>query len=157
VIRDGRAVANSLLQMPWWRGYRGPEAWGWGPLPERYAKEWEASAQSFPVLAALQWSLLLDAFDEAKMAIPADRWLDIRFEDFVDAPRQHTQKVLDFMGLAWTDAFARNFRQYRFDSSRKDAFRRDLRTADLEDIEAVLAEKLEKLGYLGMSREGGIR
>ena len=33
VVRDGRAVANSFLQMPWWRGYEGPDAWGWGPLP----------------------------------------------------------------------------------------------------------------------------
>jgi len=32
VIRDGRAVANSWLQMPWWLGYGGPERWQWDPL-----------------------------------------------------------------------------------------------------------------------------
>jgi hypothetical protein len=157
VVRDGRAVANSLLQMAWWRGYRGPEAWNWGPLPERYAKEWDASGRSFPVLAALQWMILLDAFDDAKKAIPPDRWLDIRFEDFVDAPREHTQKMLGFFGLAWTDAFERNFRHHEFDASRNDAYRRDLRAADLDDIEAVLAERLEGAGYLGTPRERGIR
>ena len=30
VIRDGRAVASSLLQMPWWRGYRRADGMGLG-------------------------------------------------------------------------------------------------------------------------------
>jgi len=30
VIRDGRAVASSLLQMPWWRGYLEPSEWRFG-------------------------------------------------------------------------------------------------------------------------------
>ncbi|MDP9298431.1 MAG: sulfotransferase, partial [Actinomycetota bacterium] len=55
VLRDGRAVANSFLQMPWWRGYAGPSGWGWGPLPATYAAEWESSGRSFAVLAGIQW------------------------------------------------------------------------------------------------------
>ena len=155
VIRDGRAVANSLLQMPWWQGYRGPAAWGWGPLPERYEKEWEAADRSFPVLAAIQWKILIDAFDEARQEIPADRWLDLRFEDFLDDPEGQTRELLRFMGLTWTDAFGRNFRHHGFDTTRQDAFRRDLRPADVEQIEGVLGEQLERLGYLdGFGGEG---
>jgi hypothetical protein len=88
VIRDGRAVANSFLQMPWWRGYAGPTAWGWGPLPEPYEREWEEAGRSFAVLAGLQWKILMDAFEAAKAQIPEDRWLDIRYEDFVAEPRE---------------------------------------------------------------------
>jgi hypothetical protein len=149
VIRDGRAVANSLLQMPWWRGYQGPEAWGWGPLPERYEKEWEAADRSYPVLAAIQWKLLMDEFEATRRSIPADRWLDVRFEDFLDDPPGRTRELLTFSGLTWTDAFGKNFRHHVFDTTRKDAFRRDLRPADVDQIEAVLGEHLDRLGYLG--------
>jgi Sulfotransferase family len=148
VIRDGRAVANSLLQMPWWRGYQGPDAWGWGRLPEGYEKEWEASDRSFPVLAAIQWKILMDAFDRAKQEIPASRWFEVRFEDFIDDPVGRTRDLLAFTGLTWTDAFGRNFRHHVFDTTRSDAFRSDLRPADVEQIEGVLGEHLERLGYL---------
>jgi hypothetical protein len=156
VVRDGRAVANSLLQMPWWRGYEGPEAWGWGPLPDVDEKEWEASGRSFPVLAALQWRLLMDAFDDARDAIPADLWHEARFEDFVDSPREGTRSLLEFVGLTWTDAFERNFRHHRFRTARKDAFLRDLGRRDLEDVEGILAERLERLGYARASGGGGV-
>jgi len=156
VVRDGRAVANSLLQMPWWRGYEGPEAWGWGPLPDLDEKEWEASGRSFPVLAALQWRLLMDAFEDAQAEVPAELWHEVRFEEFVDAPREQTRSLLEFAGLTWTDAFERNFRHHRFRTARKDAYLRDLGRRDLEDVEGVLADRLERLGYLGAPSGGGI-
>jgi hypothetical protein len=156
VIRDGRAVANSLLQMPWWTGYQGPGAWGWGPLPELYEKEWEASGRSFPVLAALQWKLLMDAFEECKAAIATDRWWDVRYEDYVDRPRERTEELLRFLGLTWSDAFEERFREYQFESTRTNAFRGDLGAADLAEIEGVIASRLRTLGYLNGSHEEGI-
>ena len=148
VIRDGRAVANSLLQMPWWDGYRGPGSWGLGPLAELDEKEWEASGRSFPVLAALQWRTLMASFEDARAAVPPERWLDVRFEDLLDDPRERVRTLLGFAGLTWGDAFERNFRHHLFDRSRKDAFRGDLRPTDVEDLNRVLGDQLEQLGYL---------
>ena len=54
LVRDGRAVANSLIQQRWWSGFGGPEAWGWGPLSDSYARYWEDSDRSFVVLAAIE-------------------------------------------------------------------------------------------------------
>ena len=45
VIRDGRAVANSWLQMDWWLGYRGPEHWHFGPLSDEHREVWERSGR----------------------------------------------------------------------------------------------------------------
>jgi hypothetical protein len=147
VIRDGRAVANSLLQMPWWQGYRGPEGWGWGPLSDADEQVWEASGRSFPVLAALEWKLLMDAFAEAKSAIPPERWLDIRYEDLLHDPKATTKQVLEFMGLSWTADFDERFRRYRFDGGRADAFRRDLRSGDIEAVERAIGTSLDRVGY----------
>ena len=81
VTRDGRAVVASALRTSWWKGHLGPEAWQWGPLPPAYAADWEASGRSFPVLAAQCWKILMDAFMDARELVPADQWMDVRFED----------------------------------------------------------------------------
>ena len=69
-IRDGRAVANSWLQMGWWDGYHGPEHWFLGQLPEPYARLWEESGRSFFVLAALGWKMLIEAAEQARTQLP---------------------------------------------------------------------------------------
>lgn len=147
VIRDGRAVANSWLQMPWWRGYQGPSAWHWGPLPEPYDAEWEASGRSFVVLAGLAWKLLIDAFEAARSETPAAQWMDVRYEDVVTDPRGQVQAMLDFIGLEWTEAFDRQFSRYQFRQDRGDAYRHDLDAASLSLLEESLASHLSRYGY----------
>jgi hypothetical protein len=147
VVRDGRAVASSWLQMGWWQGYRGPDAWHLGPLSPEYQREWEESGRSFVTLAGLGWKLLLDAFDAARAQIPPAQWMRVRYEDVIDQPRRHIADILDFSGLAWTDEFERDFVQYPFSSSRVQSFRRDLDAANLARLEAVLANRLDELGY----------
>ena len=148
VIRDGRAVASSLLQMPWWRGYEGTEAWGWGPLPGAYQQEWEASGRSFPVLAALEWKLLMDTFEQARSRVAPERWVDVRYEDLVQDPRGVTEGLLEQIGLNWTPGFERTFQRFSFAGGRVDAFRQDLLPGDVVAIERVLADRLEELGYV---------
>jgi hypothetical protein len=147
VVRDGRAVANSFLQMPWWRGFEGPEAWGWGPIPDAYRAAWDRSGGSYPVLAGIQWMMLIDAFDAARQRIAADRWLELRYEDIVADPRGRLQEVLTFLGLAWDDGFEQGFRRYTFRTERTHAYRDDLGAADVEALDALLATHLERLGY----------
>ena len=149
VIRDGRAVASSLLQMPWWGGYAGPGAWGWGPLPEPYEAEWAASRGSFVVLAGLEWKLLIDAFDQAKAALPADRWLEVRYEDVVANPREAFGSILRFAELPWTEDFERRFSSQAFRADRTDAFRRDLSVRDVDQLERALGGHLRRMGYQG--------
>jgi len=147
VIRDGRAVANSLLQMPWWRGFEGPTAWGWGPLAEEDAAAWEAAGRSFPVLAALEWKMLMDAFADAKASIGPERWIDVRYEDLLRDPTATTKELLGFIGLSWTSGFEDRFRRYPFDASRAELFRRDLDPSDVSAMEVVLGSHLRDLGY----------
>ncbi|MEK8106122.1 sulfotransferase [Micromonospora sp. M12] len=107
VVRDGRAVANSWLQMGWWDGWRGPDNWIYGPLPSDLREEWVESGRSFQVLAALGWKMLMEAFGQARLRHPADQWLDVRYEDLVEQPRDQVGRMLDFLGLDWSAAFER--------------------------------------------------
>jgi hypothetical protein len=148
VVRDGRAVANSWLQMPWWHGFEGPDHWQWGPLPVELAAEWEDSGRSFAVLAGLLWKMLIDAFDSARKAIPAVDWLEVRYEDVAASPRTAFAKMLEFSGLPWDAEFERGFERHTFTASRADAFRRDLKAEDVDRLSRILATALAARRYV---------
>ena len=147
VVRDGRAVADSLVRRPWWRGYQGPDAWQFGSLSEQYAKEWEASGRSFVVLAGLQWKILMDSFEDAREELPDEQWMQVRYEDFVASPRSHLETILDFAGVSWTAEFEKGYAKYEFMPERKDAYKDNLTPEQSRALDEVLAEPLERLGY----------
>ena len=148
VIRDGRAVANSLLQVGWWHGYRGPPEWTFGPLRPDYAEEWEGSNRSFSMLAALEWKTLMDAFELSEKEIPSDRWLNVRYEDFVNTPRETVSQILGFAGLSWTEAFERQFVTWNIREDRKAAYLDDLSSTDVKRLTQSLHNHLRRWGYL---------
>jgi hypothetical protein len=147
VVRDGRAVANSWLQMGWWDGYSGPSNWFLGSLPDDYQEAWEASGRSFPVLAALGWRLLMDAFESARKEFPPKQWLEFRYEDLLARPHEHVEQMVDFLGLDWSPKFEAGLAKHRFESGRRAAFLRQLTGPQLAAIECVLAEPLTRRGY----------
>lgn len=146
VARDGRSVANSLIQMPWWYGYLGVENWGFGALPEDYKREWEASGNSFIVLAGVEWKMMMDAFDSTKDTIPADSWMEVRYEDVVEQPRASIEKVLNFTGLEWSRKFESNFQRHAFGAN-KAGYLKDLSPSHVRELEKVLARHLRERGY----------
>ena len=87
IIRDGRAVANSWLQMPWWNGYKGPENWHWGPLPESYQSEWLTGHQSYVLLAGIGWKMLMDSLEKGCSQLQRENFLQLRYEDFLKDSR----------------------------------------------------------------------
>jgi hypothetical protein len=147
VVRDGRAVANSWLQMPWWLGFEGPDHWQWGPLPADLAAEWGASGRSFVMLAGLLWKMLIEAFDSARREIPAADWLEVRYEDVAANPRTAFAKMLEFCGLPWNAEFEQGFERHTFTASRSDAFRRDLNSTDVDRLSRILASELAARRY----------
>lgn len=149
VIRDGRAVANSWLQMPWWLGYGGPERWQWGPLPPELAAEWNDGDRSFALLAALLWRMLVESYDHARAAVPDDAWLEIRYEDIAAEPHDAFSAMLRFAGLKWCDEFERGLSRHPLKTSRIDAFRKDLDPGEVARMTRAIAPALEAHGYAG--------
>jgi hypothetical protein len=147
VVRDGRAVASSLLQQPWWAGFGGPEAWKFGPLSDADNELWHESGRSFAVLAGLEWKLLMEAFEATRAALPADGWLEIRYEDVVTDPRAEVGKLLDHLGLQWTDDFERLFSALEISPGRRDAYRDELPERDVELLQRALGPQLRAHGY----------
>src|SRR4029453_18263493 len=147
VVRDGRAVVNSWLQMGWWDGWQGPSNWYLGPLPAPLHAEWTASGRSFPVLAALGWKMLMAAYAEARASHPPGQWLDLRYEDLIADPRKELMRTLEFLGLDWSPAFEKGFGKHALHGGRGDAYRSELTPLQIGEVEAVLREPLMEWGY----------
>ncbi len=145
VIRDGRAVASSLVQMPWWRDYASVATLR--SLPEPYLEEWEASGRSFVLLAGLVWKATIDAHDEDRAGLATERWHDVRYEDALADPAAAFGEMVRFLGLAPNDEFAAGLARHTFDPGRAEAFRRDLDPRTVELLERSLGEHLQRLGY----------
>ncbi len=106
LLRDGRAVVSSLLNG--WRdtsglfpgremgrplavhGYRG-HRWKFVAPPG-----WEeyATGHTLPEICAFQWLACTDALLEARGQIPADRWVETRYERLTESPVEEVERLL---------------------------------------------------------------
>jgi hypothetical protein len=146
VVRDGRAVANSLMDCDFWLGYRGPHQWRWGSLAGNYRTEWEQSGKSFVTLAALQWKILMDAFEQARSLLPRSRYMEIRYNDLAADPPAVFADVLSFCRLEPSPAFEAAIRSIPIEST---DFKWETRLSDSQkqQLEDVLGDHLVKWGF----------
>jgi hypothetical protein len=149
VLRDGRSVASSYLQVPWWQGYRGVPGWSFGDLSEDEHRDWAAADRSWAYLAGLEWKRLMAAFEEARDEIDSERWVDVRYEDLVARPREVTTSVSEFAGLNRWDGLERHLARLGISEGRTGAYRDELRPEDVASLEALLSPTLSHWGYMG--------
>lgn len=147
VMRDGRAVANSMLNVRFWQGWKGTWDWGWGELSPAQKQEWNDHDQSFVVLAAIQWKILMDATEEAKNTISSESFLEIRYEDLCSDPVGQLQKVTQFCELEWSADFQRRLGEYQLENA-NDKFKDDLTARQQSELQEVLGDYLRRYGYL---------
>jgi hypothetical protein len=146
VYRDGRAVANSLLAVDFWRGWLGPAQWRWGELDRQQQAEWEQHGKSFVALAGIQWKLMMSAMDRAARDVPTTNLMQIRYEDFTREPVSCFKKAVEFCELAWSGRFEQSVREHRLETA-NDKWERDLTPAQQAILEAVLRDSLVRYGY----------
>lgn len=146
VVRDGRAVVNSILQVDFWDGWRGTKGWRGLDMTDDQRKRWDASGQSFVVLAAMELSDMLDAMVAARPEIPTSQFHELRYEDLCDEPVGTFREVLDFCDLARSDGFDETIRSFGFRNT-NDKWRRDLTPPQQRALESELEPHLRRWGY----------
>jgi hypothetical protein len=146
IVRDPRAVVDSLLRVPFWRDtfrYSEP-AWKGGLSAEDVA-DWKRSGTP-EALAAVQWRAVLRTTREEARAV-GDRYTELRYEDFVARPRQELDRLFAFAGLP-PDAKAGLFVDQRLRVRDLTAeWRQRLSASQVETIEAMTTPLLTDLGY----------
>ncbi len=143
VLRDIRAVANSLLQQPWWRGWHGPAQWRWGPLSEQEQELWDRSGQSFLVLAGIQWVKCIQSIEQAASELPEGQMIRVRFEDLVADRDEQMRRMVEFCGLPFTDAYRSRLAAFQMKPAAKDRWKKDLTSSQVRVFEDVMAEYIE--------------
>lgn len=106
VVRDGRAVVNSMVNVDWWTGWKGPANWGWGELTAEEQAQLAKYDHSFIALASIEWNHLMHAMEIAQTKVNPPNFLEIRYEDFCEDVVGVMQQVTDFCELSWDDSVA---------------------------------------------------
>jgi omega-hydroxy-beta-dihydromenaquinone-9 sulfotransferase len=105
VSRDPRAVASSLLEVPWWTGWRGPSNWRCGPLPPDLEALWLEQDRSFVALAAIEYILFQRCLQRSLQEIPREQVLDVTYASLCADAIDTYRTVLAHCGLPWSKRF----------------------------------------------------
>ena len=97
VIRDGRAVANSLLKVIWWDE---TDIWWLG----KKVSEWKEEGRESIELCALQWEKNVREILKNK-SLFEDRYIEIKYEEFAADVKGTMNKVTDFCELGESKKF----------------------------------------------------
>lgn len=96
IVRDGRAVASSLMQVEWWA--EGKLFWA-GKSP----RDLVADGQDELALAARNWVEETELIDAAVQQVAVERVHAVRYEELLACPADVLTGILDFLGLATAD------------------------------------------------------
>lgn len=145
IRRDGRAVAASWLNMPWWAGQGAPERWHYA-LSADQQERWQRTGRSPIALAALNWELLMDAFESARSSVPPEHYLDITYEHLCSQTTEVVQLVAEFGELPLNDRFRSSVDRLTVRNA-NDAWQRNLSESERRVLLDTIAPALDRHGY----------
>ena len=146
ILRDGRAVASSLLHVNFWRGWYGPQGWRAGLLTPEDQATWEAHGRSFAALAGLEWRIQMRAIDAARRDVDPSRFYEVRYEEFCERPVETYRQVLEFAEMPWSSELERHVEAASIRST-SNRWRDDLTPEQQDVLSQVLREDLVRYGY----------
>lgn len=146
VVRDGRSVAASLLEVSWWRGWEGPNQWRFGPLTSEESQTWEEYERSFVALAGIEWNKIIRAIQASRSLVPAEDWHTVRYEDFCSEPKQAFETALDAIGLSAPRSYLRFIEGFGLES-RNVKWKQKLTPSQQKTLNKVVSDKLSAYGY----------
>jgi len=146
IVRDGRAVASSLLHVNFWRGWYGPQGWRAGLLTPEDQAAWEAHDRSFTALAGIEWRIQMRAIDAARRGVDPARFHEVRYEEFCARPVETYRQVLEFAEVPWSAELERQVEAASIRST-SDRWRDDLTPEQQDVLTEVLRDDLARYGY----------
>lgn len=147
ILRDGRAVANSLINVDFWKGWEGPHKWRWGMLNEEQTKKWEYYNKSFVILAAIEWEILVSAFEELKKECTQSQFLEIKYENLMSDPVKTFKKVIEFSELEWSNSFEHRIEKFKLNDMNY-KWEKNLTKLQKDMLNEYLNDYLKKYNYL---------
>ena len=140
IVRDGRAVAQSLSRVDWWPGAE----LAWTDITPR---EWERRGGDPWELCARSWVDDVARIEAGLRVVPEDRVRTISYEDFVTDPLGTIGDVGVFAGLPATGRWGAALAALSFPNAEQ-AWRTTLPPDAIETITSIQRETLLEHGYV---------
>ena len=148
MIRDPRPVVSSLLnaeflvrlgwlKKPWWRN----------GLPDNYVKEWEGTGRSPIALAAVQWKWIVELTWKEKALIPSERFLEVRYENFVKQPHETLRDIFRRVHLSDSAAAHDYISSVGKIENMNFKYKTFLNPKDIALVERITGETAKRAGY----------
>jgi hypothetical protein len=123
LVRDGRPVAASVVQMGW-------------------------SGNTY--CAASRWREAIEEVGQLHERVGKDRWIEVRYEQLVREPQHHLSRICEFLEVPFSEQML-NFHEdtsYQpVDVSIADRWRKRMSRRDILQVELAVGELLDRLDY----------
>ena len=116
----------------------------WGP---RYRGIDDDQSLPLPQICARQWSACVDRSDAFLEKLPDDRWMRIRYEDFVSSPAIGLRRILSFLGTEADEAQIQQATSHIRSGSVRHGLKQEAR-ALVESAMSEMESTLCRHGYL---------
>jgi len=143
VTRNPCAVANSLLEVYFWDGWRGPPNWRRGELPPDLAALWNEERRSFVALAAIELVILERAMRKCRQELPDGKMHTVNYSRLCADPVSVMKEVTGFCHLEWCAQFEDAIRRVAL-RDKDDKWRNNLTSQQ----QTVLLRTFERAGEL---------
>lgn len=141
VLRDGRAVTHSLINVSWWSDLE--LWWANGKQP----KQLEQEGIDRYVIGACMWRLITQRALADKEWIPRSQYLEIRYERLTEDPLSEMQRISNFCGLQWNSKFADHVASFQI-SNQNYKWKSKICAHQKVTIERECGNLLTSLGYI---------
>jgi hypothetical protein len=141
IIRDGRAVTHSLLNIYWW-----PTLSLWW-AEGKTVTELQREGLDPAVIAARMWKSEVQGVLVDKEWISQQRYIEIRYEKLMHDPITEMKRIIDFCDLPWTSQFQKSVKAFELEN-RNYKWANAFTPQQIAAIEKELGPSLKQLEYV---------
>ncbi len=142
IIRDGRAVAKSLLKVEWWNDHK---VWWWDLKTPR---QWVSEGYNPMEMAAKNWVKEIEHIDAGLEHVADENILAIHYEDLLRSPSTCLPRMAEFFGLDCDPDWLRNATDIPFANSRRSNGKQPKDDADATLVRDIQGPMLQRFGYI---------
>jgi hypothetical protein len=139
LVRDGRAVAQSLSRVHWW-----PDSYLW--WHQTTPRTWAELGGDPWTLCGRHWVEELHAVEDGFAHVPAGQRMELRYEDLIADPLPTLRRVADYAGLPVSPVWKQELEGLRF-ANRNNAWRTSMDGSVVARITELQQPLLSRYGY----------
>jgi hypothetical protein len=148
VIRDGRAAAESLMRVAFWKDTFRLRLPAWrGGLDEADLAAWRERGSAPLELAMLQWRAIVTGARREAAVHAEGRYREVRFEDFIEDPHATIDALFAHAGLGPADRVHGYIDERLQVRDLTASWRKRVSEPEREAMDSLCGDLLSELGY----------